>query len=86
MTGEFGVTEPVAVLDTVGVHPDFQGQGVGHALLDQLAVNLRGLGVGSLRTEVGWESQGLLRFFHEAGFVPAPRLSLELDLSRPRPD
>jgi ribosomal protein S18 acetylase RimI-like enzyme len=85
-TGEFGVTEPVAVMDTIGVHPDFQGRGVGRALLDQLRVNLRGLGVGSLRTEVGWEAQPLLRFFHDEGFAPARRLSLELDLSAPRPD
>src|SRR5262245_16683189 len=27
--GEFGTTEPVAVLDTIGVHPDFRGRGVG---------------------------------------------------------
>lgn len=83
-TGEFGATEPVAVMDTIGVHPDFQGQGVGQALLDQLRVNLRGLGVGTLRTEVGWEAQDLLRFFHDQGFAPARRLSLELDLGAPR--
>ena len=71
------------MLDTVGVHPDFQGQGVGRALLRQLYVNLRGLGVGSLRTEVGWDAQELIRFFHREGFQPAPRLSLELDLSAP---
>jgi len=83
-TGEFGATDPVAVLDTMGVHPDFQGRGVGRALIDQLAMNLHGLGVGVLRTEVGWEAQVLLRFLHHEGFVPAPRISLELDLTAPR--
>lgn len=82
-TGEFGATEPVAVLDTFGVLPDFQGRGVGKAMLDQLRVNLRGLGVATLRTEVDWDARALLDFFHREGFRPAQRLPLELDLARP---
>ena len=78
--GEFGTPEPVAVLDTIGVHPDFRGRGVGTALMRQLQVNLHALGVGTLRTEVGWDEQRLLRFFHDAGFQPAPRLCLDLVL------
>jgi len=42
--GEFGTTEPVAVLDTIGAHPDFRGRGVGAALFEQLRTNLRGWG------------------------------------------
>jgi ribosomal protein S18 acetylase RimI-like enzyme len=80
-TGEFGATDPVAVLDTIGIHPDFQGRALGPAMMDQLAMNLRGLGVGQLRTELSWEDQDLLRFFHGQGFAPAPRLCLELDLA-----
>jgi len=78
--GEFGRTEPAAVLETLAVHPDFQGQGVGTALLDQLKKNLRGLQVGSLQTEVAWEDQRLMAFFQHEGFRPAPRLALDLDL------
>jgi ribosomal protein S18 acetylase RimI-like enzyme len=78
--GEFGAPEPVAVLDTIGVHPDFRGRGVGLALLRQLQVNLYALGVGTLRTEVGWDEQELLRFFHRTGFRPAPRFCLDLVL------
>lgn len=81
-TGEFGTAEPVAVLDTLGVHADFQGQGLGRALLEQLATNLRGLGVSALRTEVSWDDQDRMRFFHEAHFRPAQRLCLELGLER----
>jgi len=76
--GEFGTLEPVAVLDTIGVHPTLRGKGVGGALLEQLLVNLCGLGVGTLRTEVAWEDALLLGFFHRAGFRPAPRLCLDL--------
>jgi len=78
--GEFGTPEPVAVLDTIDVHPDFRGRGVGSTLLRQLQVNLHALGVGALRTEVGWDEQGLLRFFHRTGFRPAPRFCLDLVL------
>ena len=39
--GEFGRTEPTAVLDTIGVDPDYTRQHVGRALLEQLLLNLR---------------------------------------------
>ena len=79
--GEFGALEPVAALDTLGVHPDFRGRGVGPALLGQIRKNLAALRVPRLRTEVDWENQTLLRFLHREGFQPAPRLCLELDLA-----
>ncbi len=78
--GEFGRTEPAAALDTLGVHPDFQGRGVGAALLDQLRKNLRGLGVGSIQTEVSWDDPRLMSFFQHEGFRPAARLALDLKL------
>jgi ribosomal protein S18 acetylase RimI-like enzyme len=84
--GEFGTLEPVAVLDTLAVHPEFRRRRVGRALLRQLRVNLHGLGVGCLQTEVAWGDQDLLRFFHGRGFRPAERLCLDLDLAQPPPD
>jgi ribosomal protein S18 acetylase RimI-like enzyme len=84
--GEFGQTEPAAVLDTIDVHPSFRGRGVGTALLAQLRTNLAGLGVASLRTEVGWDELPLIGFFQHEGFRPAPRVCLDLDLAAPRPE
>ena len=78
--GEFGAPEPVAVLDTFGVHPDFGRQGIGTALLEQLCKNLDDLGVHSLRTEVSWDDPTLLAFFQRRGFRPAERLCLDLNL------
>lgn len=79
--GEFGAPEPVAVLDTIGVHPDFQGRGAGAALIRQLCTNLRGLGVSRLQTTVNWSDPRLLTFFHRQQFQPAPRFCLERDLA-----
>ncbi len=78
--GEFGLMEPSAVLDTLGVNPDFQGHGVGQALLRQLNTDLGGLGVDHLRTEVGWDNPGLLTFFQRQGFMPSNRFCLELEI------
>jgi GNAT superfamily N-acetyltransferase len=82
--GEFGVSEPVAVLDVLGVPHEFRGRGVGAGLIDQLRTNLLGLGIRTLQTEVAWDSFDLLAFFKNQGFQPAPRFCLDLDLERTR--
>ncbi len=82
--GEFGSLERVAALDTFGVNPDFRGRGVGKALLRQLRTNLLGLGISRIQTEVDWGKPDLLTFLQHAGFVPAPRLALDLDLEAAR--
>lgn len=79
--GEFGATEPVAVLDTLGVDPGFRGQHVGQALMRQYLVNLRGLGVERVETQVDWSQGDLLSFLRKNGFEPAPRLCLGLGLT-----
>ena len=80
--GEFGSMEKVAVLDTIGVHPEFRHHGVADALMQQLRTNLTGLSIQTLRTEVSWENQDLLAFFHHQGFNPASRLCLDLNLDQ----
>lgn len=82
--GEFGLPEPVAILDSVGVSPAFAGQRVGKALLRQLGANLRALGIEKIETEVEWDAVGLIGFFQHAGFRPAPRLCLEMELGHAR--
>lgn len=82
--GEFGVMEPSAVMDVLGVHPDYRGRHVAAALVDQLRTNLLGLGIATLQTEVRWDSPDLLSFFQHEGFTIAPRICLDLDLARTR--
>jgi ribosomal protein S18 acetylase RimI-like enzyme len=82
--GEFGVMEPAAVLDVIGVHPDYRGRRVAAALVDQLRTNLLGLGIPRLQTEVRWDSPELLAFFQREGFRLAQRVCLDLDLEETR--
>lgn len=82
--GEFGVTERVAVLDVIDIHPEFRGRGAGAALVDQLRTNLLALGIQTLQTEVSWDDQELLAFFRREKFRVAQRLCLDLDLPSTR--
>lgn len=82
--GEFGQVEPAAVLDSIGISPAFARRKVGRALLRQLEMNLAGLGVERLETEVDWTMSELVAFFQHAGFKPAARLCLEKIVERPR--
>ncbi len=75
--GEFGMPEPTAVVEALGVHPDYRGRKVGKALMRQLEMNLGALNVETIRTEVGWKQLDLLGFLASAGFRPAPRFCLE---------
>jgi GNAT superfamily N-acetyltransferase len=75
--GEFGRVESTAVLDTIGVDPDYRQQGIGRALLSQLLMNLRTLRVERIRTEIDWRDRDLLAFLGSCGFGPAQRLCLD---------
>ncbi len=73
--GDFGRTEPVAVIDTLGVAPDYAHQNIGHALLQQLFLNLNALRIERVETVVASQARELMGFFHSAGFEPAQRLA-----------
>jgi len=79
--GEFGLPEPVAVLDTVLVGRGFTGKGIASALFEQLVKNLSALRIERLRTQVAWDDHELVAFFAKKGFSPLPRLVLEVELS-----
>ncbi len=75
--GAFGRIEPTAVLDTVGIDPDYRDLGIGRALLSQLLINLTTLRVEHVRTELGWRERDLLAFLDHCGFRPAQQLCFE---------
>jgi len=74
--GEFGKTEPAAVIDTLGVDPGYAHRHVGSALLSQLLANLAVLRADYVRTEVGARQLGLQGFLQKSGFSTAQSLSL----------
>ena len=79
--GEFGIPETTASLDTIGVHPDYQGQGLAIELMKEFVTNLKKAGVERIYTLVSWNDWDLLRFFEKSDFVPAKMLNLELQIT-----
>ncbi len=73
--GDFGRTEPVAVIDTLGVAPEYAHHGIGQALLSQLFLNLGALRIERVETVVASDNLSLLGFFYGTGFAPAQRLA-----------
>jgi ribosomal protein S18 acetylase RimI-like enzyme len=84
--GEFGIAEPVATIDAIGVDSKWRRRSVGEALMRQLRTNLGALGVSGLRSEVSWDDFELLAFFRQQGFAPARRLCLERSLDPTIPE
>lgn len=78
--GEFGQTDTVAVIDTIGVDPLEQSHNIGRALVSQLLRNLASLRVDTVRTEVRWQDFGLNRFLAHCGFNLSQRVVLSLDI------
>lgn len=77
---EYGVPENVGWIDTIGVDPDFQRQGVAKLLFREMSDSLRQLGVVSIRTFVKRLDWKLLKFFAEVGFSQGDMVNLELDI------
>jgi GNAT superfamily N-acetyltransferase len=75
--GDYGRVEPVAVLDTIGVDPDYAHGGIGHALLQQLFANLNALNVDRVETVVARENFELLGFFYDIAFEQSQRLTFD---------
>ncbi|MCK9283828.1 MAG: GNAT family N-acetyltransferase [Rhodocyclaceae bacterium] len=79
-TGEFGVPETTATIDTLGVHPDWQNHGIASELLDQFLGNMKQAGVEKVHTLVNWDEFALEKFFSRHKFAPSKRLNLEYQL------
>jgi len=76
--GEYGIPSTTATLDTLGVHPEYQGSGVSRLLMEEFVSHLRKAGVEKVNTLVQWNDWQLIRFFSANGFEPAKTINLEL--------
>ncbi len=75
--GEYGIFQEGATLDTIGVDPDHQHQGVGQRLINEFLEHLRKIGVEKLNTLVDWNNAQLIRFFSANRFSPSRTINLE---------
>ena len=68
--GEFGVDEPTAWIEVIGVDPDASGQGIGRALGRAMLDRFAARGVRRVRTMVDASMPEVERFFGALGFEP----------------
>ncbi len=76
-TVEFGEKEPVGWIEVVGVDPEFQGQGIGHALGEEALRRLRKRGVRRVKTLVPWDAGEMVSYFATLGFRRGDAVLLE---------
>jgi len=75
---EYSVPENIGWIDTIGVDPAYQGQGIAQMLMKEMIANLKKVGVDTVYTMVNWPDWDLLKFFHAFGFRKGPLINLEL--------
>ena len=76
-TGEFGIPQTTASLDTIGMDPDHSSQGIGTLLLEEFIRHVEVAGVKNIQTLVDWDNIQLMKFFNRSGFIPSKTLNLE---------
>ena len=78
--GEYGIFQQAATLDTIGVDPDYQHQGIGEQLINEFMDHLKKLGVRKINTLVDWNDSKLIHFFSANHFSPSKTINLERSL------
>jgi ribosomal protein S18 acetylase RimI-like enzyme len=78
--GQYGIFQEAATLDTIGVDPACQHQGIGEQLLTEYIDHLRKLGVKKINTLVDWNDSRLIHFFSANRFSPSKTINLERSL------
>ena len=79
LIGEYGISHE-ATLDTIGVNPDCQHQGIGEQLIKEFVDHLRALGVRKINTLVDSNDSRLMHFFSANQFSPSKTIYLERSL------
>jgi len=79
--GEYGIAREGATLDSIGVDPACQQQGIGEQLINEFFDHLGDLGVQKVNTLVDRNDDKLMRFFSANQFSPSKTIiNLERDL------
>ena len=75
--GEYGIFQEAATLDTIGVDPDYQHEGVGKLLINEFIGHLKKIGVQKITTLIDWNYSRMIRFFSANKFSPSKTINLE---------
>ena len=67
LTAGFGMPKS-AWIATLGVDPDFMGQGIGASLAEEIFKYYKDKGIENVYTSVRWDSTDMLSFFKTLGF------------------
>lgn len=78
--GEYGIFQDAATLDTIGVDPSYQHQGIGELLINEFMDHLKRVGVQKVCTLVDWNDSKLIHFFSANQFSPSKTINLERGL------
>jgi ribosomal protein S18 acetylase RimI-like enzyme len=88
---EFGVPDTIGWIDTLGVDPAYQRQGIGRALFTALIENFKHSGtektpeskiegVNVVYTLTNWNDWDLVQFYNAMGFKKGEMLNLKLQI------
>jgi ribosomal protein S18 acetylase RimI-like enzyme len=67
LTAGFGMPKS-AWIATLGVDPNYMGQGIGASLAEEILRHYRAQGIENVYTSVRWDSSDMLSFFKTLGF------------------
>jgi GNAT superfamily N-acetyltransferase len=81
LEGEFGSKSAIAVLDDIGVTPDYRSNGIGKMILSGIERRMKNRNIRVLQTQIDWSNHSMIRFFASTGFILAPGQIIERDTS-----
>ena len=78
---EFGMSQPTAWVDLVGVDPPYRGRGIAHALIDRFVRSAEQLrAIQKVATLIDLTQADVREFFLRQGFHHGPMIQMERDV------
>jgi len=79
---EFGMSQPTAWVDLIGVDPPYRGRGIAHALIDRFVRSAEELrAIQKVATLIDLTQADVREFFLRQGFHHGPMIQMERDVS-----
>ena len=83
-SGEYGIDEPVASIDTLGLHPEYRRFGIGKVLLEDYCSIAENAGIEYMTTLVSNDWPDIIGFFEAHGFKTAIMRAMDKKLNPTR--